>query len=193
MNAKDKKAQAERAVEAQAKQDKLANELGISNDELKVVKAFCGLISKRADAAPTEPFVSSAETHIRKKMLNNEEAIQALGVDMIEIRALEWVEDNSIGRAIGGLTYPAPLDKAKQSLAGAARRLLASPADEALEVNYAKAVRWLSQMQCQAQYKDAFAPIFQAVFRIQRGAFYAAPDTTVTATSSDESLNVLMG
>ena len=193
MNEKEQKNQAERAVVAQAKQDRLAGELGISDDELKVVSAFCSLLTNRVNTAPTQPFVSSAETHIRKKMLNNEEALQALGVDMIEIRALEWVEDNSIGRAVGGLTYPAPLDKAKASLAGAARRLLASPGDEALEVNYAKAVRWLSQMQCQAQYKDALAPIFQAVFRIQRGAFYSAPDQTVMATSSDESLNVLMG
>jgi hypothetical protein len=193
MNTKAKKSVSERAVEAQAKQDKLADELGVSNDELTVIRSFVELISDRVDAAPTEPFVSSAETHIKKRMLNNDEAIQALGVDMIEPRALEWVEDNSIGRAIGGLTYPAPLDKAKQSLAGAARRLTASPGDAAVEVSYAKAVRWLSQMQCQAQYKEAIAPIFQAVYRIHRGALYAAPDQTVQATSSDESLNVLMG
>ena len=193
MNAKTKKSVSERAVEAQAKQDKLANELGVLNDELAIVQSFVGLLVDRFDTAATEPFVSSAETHIKKKMLNNDEAIQALGVDMIETRAQEWVEDNSIGRAIGGLTYPAPLDKAKTSLAGAARRLTASPGDANLEVSYAKAVRWLAQMQCQAQYKEALAPIFEAVYRIHRGAFYAAPDKTESATTSDESLNVLMG
>lgn len=193
MTKKSEKSVSERAVEAQAKQDELANELGVSNDELTIVRSFVELLVNRVDAAPTEPFVSSAETHIKKRMLNNDEAIQALGVDMIEHRALEWVEDNSIGRAIGGLTYPAPLDKAKQSLAGAARRLTASPGDPAVEVSYAKAVRWLSQMQCQAQYKEALAPIFQAVYRIHRGSLYAAPDQTEAATTSDESLNVLMG
>jgi len=49
------------------------------------------------------------------------------------------------------------------------------------------------KMQCQAQYKKALAPIFEAVYRINRGAIYAAPDTTEQATSSDESLNILMG
>lgn len=193
MTKQSEKSVSERAVEAQAKQDKLANELGVSNDELAIVQSFVGLLVDRFDGAATEPFVSSSETHIKKRMPNNDEAIQALGVDMIEHRAQEWVEDNSIGRAIGGLTYPAPLDKAKTSLAGAARRLTASPGDEAVEVSYAKAVRWLAQMQCQAQYKEALAPIFQAVYRIHRGAFYAAPDQTVSATTSDESLNVLMG
>ncbi len=181
------------AQTAQAKTDKLASELGVSDNELTIIQQFCGLLSDRIDAAPTETFVSSAETHIRKKMPNNGEALVQLGVDMIEIRALEWVEDNSIGRAVGGLTYPAPLDKAKQSLAGAARRLTASPGDEVVEVSYAKAIRWLSQMQCQAQYKEALAPIFQAVYRVHRGAIYTAPDQTVQATSSDETLNVLMG
>ena len=186
MTKKSEKSVSERASE-------LAGELGVSTDELAIVNSFVDLLVKRVETTPTEPFVSSAETHIRKRMPNNDEALQALGVDMIEMRALEWVEDNSIGRAIGGLTYPAPLDKAKQSLAGAARRLTASPGDEACEVSYAKAVRWLSQMQCQAQFKEALAPIFQAVYRIHRGAFYAAPDQTVAATTSDESLNVLMG
>jgi len=193
MKAKSKKTQSERAVEAQTKQDNLANELGVSKHELNCIANFVDVLANRFDAAATEPFVSSAETHIKKKMLNNDEAIQALGVDMIETRAQEWVEDNSIGRAIGGLTYPAPLDKAKTSLAGAARRLTASPGDANLEVSYAKAVRWLAQMQCQAQYKEALAPIFEAVYRIHRGAFYAAPDKTESATTSDESLNVLMG
>jgi hypothetical protein len=193
MTTKSKKTQNERAIEAQAKQDKLAAELGISNDELTVVKSFVELLVNRFDGAATEPFVGSAETHIKKRMPNNNEAIEALGVDMIETRAQEWVEDNSIGRAIGGLTYPAPVDKAKQSVAGAARRLTASPGDEAAEVSYAKAVRWLAQMQCQAQYKEALAPIFAAVYRIHRGAFYAAPDQTESATTADESLNVLMG
>ncbi len=193
MISKSKKSVSERAVEAQAKQDKLAAELGISNDELTIVQSFVGLLVDRFDGAATEPYVSSAETHIKKRMPNNDEAIEALQTDMIEVRAQEWVEDNSIGRAIGGLTYPAPLDKAKTSLAGAARRLTASPGDANLEVSYAKAVRWLSQMQCQAHYKEALAPIFQAVYRIHRGAFYAAPEKTVSAETSDESLNVLMG
>ena len=193
MNAKDKKAQSERAVEAQAKQDKLAGELGVSNDELVIIRSFSELLSNRIDAAPTEPFVSSAETHIKKKMLNNEQAHEALMIDKIETFAQNWVEDNSIGRAIGGLTYPAPLDKAKTSLAGASRRLNASPGDTDVEISYAKAVKWLAQMQCQAQYKEALAPIFQAVYRLQRGGMYAAPDQTVAATTSDESLNMLMG
>jgi len=181
------------AQAAQANIDKLASELGVSDNELTVIQAFVGLLSDRIDAAPTEVFVSNAETHIKKKMPNNTEALVQLGVDEIEIRALGWVEDNSIGRAVGGLTYPAPLEKAKQSVAGAARRLTASPEDEAVEVSYAKAIRWLSQMQCQAQYKEALAPIFQAVYRVHRGAMYTAPDQTVPATSSDETLNVLMG
>lgn len=193
MKTKSEKSNSERAVEAQAKQDKLAGELGVSNDELVVIRSFSELLTNRLDAAPTEPFVSSAETHIRKKMLNNEQAIEALQIDMIESFAQNWVEDNSIGRAIGGLTYPAPLDKAKTSLAGAARRLHASPGDTDVEISYAKAVKWLAQMQCQAQYKEALAPIFEAVYRLQRGGMYAAPDQTVAATSSDESLNMLMG
>ncbi len=193
MNNKDNKSTSERAVEAQTKNDLLANELGVSDAELNIVRSFVDMIADRIDAAPTEVFVSSAETHIKKRMGNNEQAIEALSVDMIEHRAQEWVENNSIGRAIGGLTYPAPLDKAKTSLAGASRRLQASPGDEYIEVSYAKAVRWLAQMQCQAEFKEALAPIFQALYRVQTGAIYAAPDQTVTATTSDESLNILMG
>lgn len=182
-----------KAVDAQAKQDKLAGELGVSNDELTIIRSFCEVITNRVDAAVTEVFVSAAETHIKKRMVHNEQAVDALQVDYIEINALQWVEDNSIGRAIGGLTYPAPLDKAKTSLAGASRRLNASPGDSDVEISYAKAVKWLAQMQCQAKYKEALAPIFQAVYRIQSGGLYAAPDQTVAATTSDESLNMLLG
>lgn len=182
-----------KAEDAQAKQDKLANELGVSDDELVVIRNFCELLGNRIDAAPTEIFVSSAETHIKKRMIHNERAVEALQVDDIEQNALMWVENNSIGRAIGGLTYPAPLDKAKTSLAGASRRLNASPGDSDVEVSYAKAVKWLSQMQCQAQYKKALTPIFEAVYRIQSGGLYAAPDQTMAATTSDESLNMLLG
>ena len=181
------------AQAAQANTDKLADELGVSKAELVVIRKFAELLSNRVDAAPTEPYVSSAETHIKKRMVHNEQAVEALQVDIIETNALHWVEDNSIGRAIGGLTYPAPLDKAKTALAGASRRLNASPGDSDVEVSYAKAIKGLAQMQCQAQYKEALAPIFQAVYRVQTGGLYAAPDQTVAATSSDESLNMLLG
>lgn len=183
----------EQVQAAQANQDKLASELAVSDDELDIIRAFCGVLTDRVDAAATEPFVSSAETHIKKRMIHNEQAVEALQVDFIEINALQWVEDNSIGRAIGGLTYPAPLDKAKTSLAGATRRLNASPGDSDVEISYAKAIKWLAQMQCQSKYKEAMAPIFQAVYRIQSGGMYSAPDQTVTATTSDESLNLLLG
>lgn len=183
----------EQAQAAQAKTDKLASELGVSNEELAVVRLFVDVVKDRLDAAPTETFVSSAETHIKKKMPNNDAALKALMVDKIETFAQNWVEDNSIGRCINGLTYPAPLDRAKSSVAGASRRMISSPDDPDVEVSYAKAMKWLAQMQCQAQYKKALAPIFEAVYRINRGAIYAAPDTTEQATSSDESLNILMG
>lgn len=183
----------EQAQAAQANLDRLAGELGVSDDELGIIRSFCEVLTKRVDAAATEPFVSAAETHIKKRMVHNEQAVEALQVNLIEINALQWVEDNSIGRAIGGLTYPAPLDKAKISLAGASRRLNASTGDSDVEVSYAKAIKWLAQMQCQAKYKDALAPIFQAVYRIQTGGFYSAPDQTVAATTSDESLNMLIG
>ena len=53
MTTKSKKTQNERAIEAQAKQDKLAAELGISNDELTVVKSFVELLVNRFVGAAT--------------------------------------------------------------------------------------------------------------------------------------------
>lgn len=193
MSKKSEKSKSELAVEAQAKQDELANELGVTSDELAVIQSFSAIVVNRMQAAPTEPYVSAAETHIMKRFPNNQEAIEALQVDNIEHFAQTWVEDCSIGRAIGGLTFPAPLDKAKTGLAGASRRLNTSPGDEAAEVNYAKATKWLTQMQCQSQYKEALTPIFEALYRVQTGSFYKAPEKTEAAVTGDDSLNVLMG
>jgi hypothetical protein len=46
-------------------------------------------------------------------------------------------------------------------------------------------------MKVQAEYKTALEPIFHALYRIQTGKLYAAPDQTVVAVAADETLNLL--
>jgi hypothetical protein len=189
---KQEKDRSEQAVLAQAVSNALAGELGVSDKELIVIRAFVDVVNARVKSAAVEPFSSSAETHVRKRFPNNEDALAQVDVTLIETLAQKWVEDACLGRAIAGLEYPAPIQRAKESVASVARRLTASPGDEAVELSYAKAIKWLAQMQCQGVYKAALAPLFQAVYRVQTGSMYKAPDKTELATTPDDSLNTLM-
>jgi len=191
MSKKAEQTISERAVEAEAKHSELPSELGLSNDEFEVVQAFATLIEDRVIAAPVEPFIAEAETHIRKKFPNNEAAIDAVCEFNIDAKSLEFVERYSLGSAVGNLRRPPKLDEAKIQLAKASTRIVASPADQDRQVQYAKSIRWLAQMKVQAEYKLALEPLFHAVYRIQTGMLYNAPDQTVDAVPADDTLNLL--
>lgn len=193
MTKKTEKTLSERAVEAQANTTDLAEELGLTKAELKTIRDFESLIQSRIDAAPVDPMLSAAELHISKKFPNNSEAKDAIDQHDIDRRALEYVENTCLGYPSSNLMKPAPIEKAKNDVIAASHRILASPNDDAREVSYAKALRWLTQMQVQQQYKDALGPVFDALHRVHRGYKFNAPDRTQEAATTDESLNILMG
>jgi len=194
MTKKTEKTLSERAVEAQANTTDLASELGLTKDELKTITAFEKLLQARIDAAPVDPMLSAAELHIQKKFPNNSEAQGEIDQHEVDRRALEYVENSCLGYPSSNLMKPAPVEKAKQDVIAASHRILASPNDANREVSYAKALRWLTQMQVQQQYKDALGPIFDALHRVHRGYRFNAPDKTQEAVATtDEALNILMG
>lgn len=193
MTKKDEKTLSERAVEAQANKTDLASELGLTKDEIKTVTDFSNLIQSRVDAAPVDPLLSAVELHIQQKFPNNAEAKNEIDQTQIDDDALRYVENSCLGYPSSNLSKPAPIHKAKEDVIRASHRILASPNDANREVSYAKAMRWLTQMQVQQQYKDALGPIFEALHRIHRGYKFNAPDRTQEAVETDETLKILMG
>lgn len=181
----------ERAKLADAVHSELPSVLGITNDEFEVVQAFATLIADRLDAAPVEPFIAAAELHVQKLFPNNDEAVAAVCDFPIDAKALEFVERYSLGSAVGNLQRQPKLDDAKTQLAKANTRMTAAPADQERQIQYAKSVRWLAQMKVQIEYKAAWLPVFHALYRIQTGAFYNAPDQTQDAVPDEVSLNIL--
>lgn len=191
MTKKDKTL-SERAVEAQANKTDIAEETGLTPAELKIVMAYVGLCQKRIDLAAVEPFTAAAETHIRMKFPNNDEAVETIDQNWICDKALKFVEDSAFGYPAGNLSKPAPIDDAKNQFARASAQCTASPGDNSREVSYAKQLRWMAQMQVQQEYKNALAPVFDAVHWVHRGFRWQAPDRTMDAVKPDESLAILM-
>lgn len=168
-----------------------ASVLGLTDEEYEVVQAFGQILSDRIESAPTAIFVATAETFIAKRMPG--EANQtALKADSIEIDALLFVEDKSIGGAIGSLKYTTPIEGAKQQVGKAQYRLTCSPGDPDCEKAMVRAIRWLAQMKSQDAFKTSLLPIYNALYAVQSGgAIYQAPDQTFT--SADADLEALMG
>lgn len=192
MTKKDEKTLSERAVEAQANKTDLCAELGLTKDELKIITAYVGVIQKRINSAPVEPYTSAAELTVAKKFPNNDEAQCIIDQNMIDDAALKYVEDSAFGYPAGNLAKAAPIEDAKSQFARASAQCIASPSDKGREIGYAKSVRWLTQMQVQQQYKDALNPVLQAVHQVHRGYRWQAPDRTQSAVPADESLAILM-
>jgi len=193
MNTRTEKADSDRQVEVQANLSKsIAETLGITGDDLEIIQAYVGLLSKRIEAAPVAPIVAEAETHIRKKFPNNDKALEQVDPTKIDDEALKYVEDSAFGFPVGNLRTPAPIDKAKTDFGMASTRVIASPADTDRELSYAKALRWLAKMRVQQVYKDALSPIFEIVHHERRGYRYAKPDETVEAIAADDTLKTLM-
>lgn len=189
---KKEKTLTERANEAQANQTDLAGELGLTKAEVKIITDFSNLCRKRTDSAPVDPMLSAAELLIQKRFPNNQDAQEKINQNKIDDDALKFVENSCFGYPSSNLLKPAPVEKAKEDVIGASHRLLSSPDDRDREVSYANAVRWLTQMQVQQQYKDALGPIFEALHRIHRGYKFNAPDRTQNAVENDETLAILM-
>lgn len=193
MTNKDSKSQTERAQEVQANSTPLAQELGLTEDELTTITAFCGIIQNRIDAAPIEPFLAEAELHIRTKFPNNQDAQDLIDQNQIEDRALKFVEDSALGYPSGNLAKPAPVADAKNQVNRANVQCIASPADTDRQCSYAKSIRWLAQVTVQQAFKDALEPVFNGVHQVHRGYKWTAPDQTQKAVTSDQTLNLLMG
>lgn len=192
MTSKSSKTLSERAVEAQANKTDICEELGLTKDEMKVISAYVSLIRDRINSAPVETLTAAAEKTIRKKFPNNERALEVVDQNIIDDAALKYVEDSAFGYPAGNLSKPAPVSEAKTQLARASAQVVASPADEYREVSYAKALKWLAQMQVQQQYKDALSPVMHAVHHLHRGYKWQAADRTEAAVPADESLAILM-
>ena len=113
---------------------------------------------------------------------------------MIYDQALQFVINSMFGFPAGNMAKPAPIDDAKAQFARASTRVVASPDDQIRQVGYASALKWMTQMYCQQEFKDALNPISQAVYWIYSGAKWQDnTDRTDSAVPADESLAAIMG
>jgi hypothetical protein len=180
-----------RVDSTQANTAAVAETLGITPEEMQVVVAYVNVLAKRIEAAAVAPITAEAETHIRKKFPNNDEAVEAVNQTKIVDEATKFVEDSVFGFPIGNLSKPAPIDKAKTDFAQASMRCISSPGDTDRQLGYAKALRWLAKMRVQQAYKDALSPVLELVHHERRGYKWIAPDQTVGAVSADDTLKLL--
>ena len=98
-----------------------------------------------------------------------------------------------IGYPAGNMAKPAPVDDAKSQFHRASVRLVAAPDDKIREVGYAKALKWMTQMKVQQEFKDALNPISQAVYWMYaKKRWQDTTDRTEAAVPVDESLAVLL-
>lgn len=193
MNTKTEKTVIGHRVDStQADTGQVAETLGLSKADTKIIVAYTSLIKNLLAKAPVAPITGEAETHIRKRFPNNDEAVETINQDDIDKKALDFVEKSAFVFPVGNILKEAPIEKAKVDFSSASMRVVSSPADTDREISYAKALRWLAQMRVQQEYKDALSPVLELVHHEMIGRPYMAPDQTVDAATADDSLKMLM-